>query len=199
MELPNGVEFEFMGPAPDGIGMDPITVEVEAPSGADFRVSWTVQDSDAYDLIEWDAADTAPKDWCQGVFRDFRNSHNGGGEIARDEFYAEMVEAVGADHVFIVDVYAHGSEHFSRANTANYPDRQWDVAPACILAVPPDATNPAEYADGVLDVFSKWANGDVWGVIHNYVKADGTVVDDDSCYGFIGYKCAEKAATSGDY
>lgn len=193
MELPNGVEFEVEGTIPDGIGMDPIVTEY----GDGYRVAWTVHDDDAWGGWEWDDASADPAGWGNGVFRDFRNSRDGGGEIARDEFMAEMIEAVGEDNVFVVEVYSHGNESFSRVETKWYPDREWDVCPACVLAVPADVTDPKAYADSVLNAFTKWANGDVWGVVVNYVKVDGTVTSEDSCWGYIGGEYAEEVARSG--
>jgi len=204
IQLPNGVEFEPEGPGPHGYASaildDPlwITELTNDSDGADYRVTWLVHDEAAEDF-EWADPDREPdpKQWVRGAFRDFRNGYHGGGQGARDAFLAEMIELVGADRVFIVDVYSHGGEHFSIAGTANYPDRQWDVAPACVLAVPPDATNPREWAQGNLDEWNAWCAGDVWGIVSNYVKADGTVVADDSCWGFIGSDYAEEAAKSG--
>lgn len=191
------VEFEAVGPTPDIY--DDVWVSDSTTPGARWDVTWLVHDDDAYDLWEWGNPDEDPERWVNGCFRDFRNSRDGGGEDARDAFYEEMVEAVGADRVFIVDVYSHGLDHFSRRMTRNYPDRQWDVAPACVLAVPPDVTNPEEWADGILESYSSWANGDVWGIVTHHVAEDGEVIDYDSVWGFIGHDDASKCAESGGY
>ena len=161
-------------------------------------VSWLTHDPDGHDYFEWDTLDTDPKEWVNGVLRDFRNGHDGGGQERRDAFMEEAIEAVGADRVFIVEVYSHGLESFSRVAAAKfYPDRQWDVCPACVLVVPPDVTDPAKWADGVLEQYTSWVNGDVWGVTFMTVAPDGTVLDDDSIWGFIGRKYAEETAKSG--
>lgn len=160
-------------------------------------VSWLVHDESPY--FEWDDIDADPGEWVKGVFRDFRNHYDGGGEEARDTFIADAVARFGQDRVFIVDVYSHGLEHFSRSHSRWYPDREWDVAPACVLIVPPDVTNPAEWADGILDEYSSWANGDTWAIVSVDVDAEGNRQMADVIGGFIGRQLAEEAAKSGDY
>lgn len=193
-ELPDGTRFELDGPRPHE-GSDPIVVEDTTVTGAAYRVSWMVPDDDAWSQWEWDNVDDL--EWGHGVWRDFRNSHDGGGEIARDAWIVEMVERFGEDNVHLVEVYSHGAESFSRINTRYYPDRQWDVAPACVLVTPPDVTDPIAYADATLAEFTSWANGDVWIVCQNYVTADGTVVHEDICGGFIGHQYATEVVAQG--
>lgn len=199
MEVPGtDLTFEPSGPLPDPHEDVFVTPLVNNPAGDAFRVAWLVHD-EYQDNYEWDDPTTTPSEWFNGCFRDFRNSHHGGGQEARDAFYAEMVELVGEDRVFIVDVYSHGLDHFSVSQSRWYPDRQWDVAPACILAVPPDVTNPADWANGVLDTFSSWVNGDCWLIVTNYLDAQGNVTSDDIIGGFIGREHAEEAVKQGDY
>lgn len=196
--------FEPDGPLPerhDDVWSEALTGEYD---GAFRRVSWLVPDYDYRgDMIEWADPDreTNPNEWSNGCFRDFRNSHDGGGEIARDAFIEQMVEMVGADRVFIVDVYSHGLEHFSVSNSRWYPDRQWDVAPACVLAVPPDVTNPREWADGMMEQWTAVVNGDTWLLVSNFLDSEGNVIPDASevIGGFIGREYAERCAKSGNY
>lgn len=200
MEVPDtDLWFEPVGPLPEP--HDDVWVREldNDTSGATRAVSWLVPDTYCGDGYEWDEPTTTPSEWVNGCFRDFRNSYHGGGQEARDAFYAEMVELVGADRVFIVDVYSHGLDHFSVSQGRWYPDRQWDVAPACILAVPPDVTNPEEWAAGVLDTYSSWVNGDTWLVVTNYLLPDGTVESDDIIGGHIGREHAEMAAKHNGY
>lgn len=168
----------------DGSGIDTVTV------------SWLIPDE--LDEFEWDDLSDPPARWSYGFFRDFRNSRDGGGEEARDSFYDECVEAVGVDHVFVVDVYSHGLDHFSVADTRDYPDRRWDVAPACILAVPPNVTNPVEWANGALNSYSSWVNGDVWAVCRERLAFTlSATLSSDCLGGFIGRENAENAAVNG--
>lgn len=199
VEVPDtDISFEAEGPLPD-VYDDVFVEDLTGTEVGAHRVTWLVHDDCAYDMMEWSDPTDEPTEWVNGCFRDFRNSHHGGGEVERDEFFAEMVEAVGEDHVFVVEVYSHGLESFSVVNTKWYPDRQWDVAPACVLAVPPDVTNPREWADGVMEQYTSWANGDVWLMVTHYVKPDGTVDSCDIVGGFIGHEYAVEAAKSGDY
>lgn len=199
MEVPGtDLTFEPWGPLPESHEEVFVDANPDEPDWA-YRVAWLVRDEDCWDGFEWSDPDDEPSEWSNGCFRDFRNSHDGGGEESRDAFIAEMAAKVGEDRVFIVDVYSHGLEHFSVSNSRWYPDRQWDVAPACVLVVPPDVTNPREWADGVMEQYTAWACGDTWLVVTNYLDADGNVTDDECIGGFIGRKHAEEAARTGGY
>jgi len=202
VEVPDtDLTFEAEGPIPDAYD-DDIWVRnlTGQKDGSTRAVTWLVSDQeDRSDLIEWDDPSDDPREWVNGCFRDFRNSRDGGGEVARDDFMAEAIEAVGADHVFVVDVYSHGLEHYSVANTVPYPDRQWDVAPACVLVVPADVTSPREWAVAMMESWTAVVNGDVWGIVTHYLDDAGNVVECDSVWGMIGREWAEQAAASGDY
>lgn len=181
--------FEAIGHVPNSY--DDVWTS-ETPTG--YVLTFLVQDECYGEDFEWDNPDTPNDEWVNGCFRDFRDSRDGGGQEARDTFATEMIEEVGVYRVFIVDVYSHGMDHFSIANTAPYPDRQWDVAPACVLAVPADVTNPREWAEGVLETYSSWVNGDVWGIVTYDVAPDGTLNDYDTIHGYIGHENAEAEA-----
>lgn len=196
------IEVETDGSIPDRHA----DVYVRTDDDGTRHVSWLVQDDDARDLIEWDDHESDPAQWCNGVFKDFRNHHDTfggyGGQDGRDAFIAAMTRKVGPDHVFLVEVYSHGLESFSRVDAGKwYPDRQWDVCAACVLVVPPDATDPVAYADGMLESYTSWVNGDVYGIVYVAVPADysGGELPTDSVWGFIGHEYAEEAAKRGDY
>lgn len=175
-----------------------IQVGLDIEDRPKWEVTWLVHDPSDTEF-EWDdpEGDYAPEQWINGVFRDFRSNRSGGGQQDRDEFCQEMVELVGEDRVFIVEVYSHGLESFSIAGTGLYPDRRWDVAPACVLAVPPDVTNPREWAEGLLQTYTSWVNGDVWGIVSNRVCKSGRVWGDDAVWGIIGREYAEQEAKAG--
>lgn len=184
------VTFRYNAPAPYDD-----EVHVHRNDDGSYRVSWLVEDHDRWEY-EWDDPDTPSEQWSNGVFRDFRHQTYRGerGPDALRLFHADMVEAHGADNVHLVEVYSHGLESFSRVAAERfYPDRQWDVCAPCVLVTPPDVTDPAGWADGMLESYTSWCMGDVWGVVNYYVNPDGTVTDDDSCWGFIGHDNATEA------
>lgn len=188
-----GTEVEVELPIGPTYG-EPIDLFASPREGGGYHVAYAVTDEVGWDFWEWDGGDENPENWPNGRFRDFRNSHDGGGQEARDEFYREMVELVGEDHVFLVEVYSHGLESFSRVDAGRfYPDRQWDVCASCVLAVPPDVTDPAGWADGVLTQWTAYVNGDVWDLIYFDVDAEGKMVGDYECLGgFFGYEEAKQ-------
>lgn len=153
-------------------------------------LSWKVQDNDPME-----------HDWQEGVeFVDFRGRSNGPEE--RDLFMAEAIERLGPEHVHLVEVYSHGLESFSRVDAGMfYPDRRWDVAAACVLVTPTDVTNPAEFADGCLSEYTSWCCGDVWGVVVVEVPADydGSELECESVWGFIGSEYADECVKAGGY
>jgi hypothetical protein len=161
------------------------------PNGGWDIVTAVPDDDPEYAWVEWDDPSSDPASWSNGCFRDFRHD---GGPGALVEFYGEMVEAVGADRVFHVEVYSHGLESFSRVGQRWYPDREWDVCASCVLAVPPDATNPEEYADAVLSTYTDVCNGNVWTIVWFRTDADGRLVHQDAMGGHVGYPGPEDLA-----
>lgn len=181
-------------------------VYVTTNDDGSYRLAWLLNDDDGYGLWEWSDGSGDPEQWSNGAFKDFRNHYDRydgmDGQDGRDAFFAAMVEKVGEANVFLVEVYSHGLESFSRVDAGRfYPDRQWDVCASCVLAVPPDVTNPAEWADGVLESYTSVVNGDVYGIVSLDVPADydGSPLETDSVWGFIGSEYAEEAAKSGDF
>ena len=47
-----------------------------------------------------------------------------------------------------------------------------------------------KYAEGCIEEFNKWLSGDCWGVCVDVLDAEGKVVKDDACWGFIGHEYA---------
>lgn len=75
----------------------------------------------------------------------------------------------------------------------DYLERCLDCAGGYYI-VPEDATDPAKYAAGVLESYSSWCNGEVYGVAV-WVWIDGEFQEDSrdsECWGFIGYDYAKE-------
>mgnify|MGYP006429210025 CR=1 FL=1 len=89
-----------------------------------------------------------------------------------DDFIQQQ-EAAGRV-VLPVQRYAHGQVHYSIRGTRNYPDMRFDVAGLTHFYLPPDDVSESHlsgsmsrenllaFANGVLEQYSKWANGDTW-------------------------------------
>ena len=151
-------------------------------------------------------------DWMEGdSFREFRT------EWDRDAYVTELkADGVDERRIFIVDKYDHSAVHYSVANTAPYPDRRWDVAPCGVFVIDAEGESgwpidgytdadgtfhsPVEMANSLLDEYSNWCNGYVYGVIvesfptmAHYETAqmdgdDGT--EEESVWGLIGHEYA---------
>ena len=157
-------------------------------------------------VVGYLAHDDMPHDFWEndegaGKFREFTDQES------RDAFIAEA-EAEGKV-AFVVDRYSHGASHYSIANTRGYPDRRWDVAP-CAVFIPCDwvqdelkagrKTREAviEDSNAILDSYSSWCNGDVYGTVvetYEYEPVSRTfkLSTEDSCWGHIGKKWADEA------
>lgn len=104
-------------------------------------------------------------------------------------------DGTSRDRLFLVECYSHGLESYSLVSDQRfYPDRQWDVGLAGVLTVPDDATEPEEYARGILEEYTSWVNGDVWGVVTVYLNPDGSFREHESCWGYVGRDYAETVA-----
>ncbi|MFA5311703.1 MAG: hypothetical protein WC375_00125 [Methanomassiliicoccales archaeon] len=49
-----------------------------------------------------------------------------------------------------------------------------------------------EFAESTINEFNHWANGDCYGIVVEWFDAEGIQIDNDSCWGFIGYEYAKK-------
>jgi hypothetical protein len=100
---------------------------------------------------------------------------------------------------FWISKYEHGLVRYFRTSNSSLliPDRQWDCGEGvAIFVVPEDATDPVKYCDSVMQEFSDWANGHIYGVCTaEYVLRDGEWEETsaDECWGFIGGDHAEQS------
>lgn len=173
-------------------------------------VGYLAQDLDPQEY--WSSADGL------GEFREFRYAGD------RDEFLAEIR---GEGKVaLVINRYRHGGVHYSVHGSRTYPDHRWDVAPSAVL-VPCDevqeryreAVRAAELlpsrqaadmaaqaawrslvedSNRVLQDFSDWCNGEVYGVVSETWRwrSDAGLferIEEDACWGFVGTDFARRA------
>lgn len=143
---------------------DDVVTHVD-PETNELLVGYLMHDEDAeWDF--WDARATVDSDIGEhGLLVQFTT------QWERDEYF-DRLEAEG--HLpFIVDRHKHGNTHYSIANTAGYPDRQFDVAPVGVFVLDPfnekllkdgklDHDNAKSIANSMLDSFSDYVNGEVY-------------------------------------
>ncbi len=93
---------------------------------------------------------------------------------------------------FLVECYQHGLVSYSLVDEGRfYPDRQWDVGVAGIITLSEDFTDPRAAAVAIMESYTAWCNGDVYGVCERTIAADGTVAESgEECWGFIGHDYA---------
>jgi hypothetical protein len=115
---------------------------------------------------------------------------------------------------YLVDKYSHGSNHYSVSNTVSYPDRRWDVSEGCAVFIPCDYIQ-SEYkkmkktsgedvankhfikdSNSVLDNYSMWANGEVFGYTVITFDKNGVELNNDECWGYIGSESGQQEKRS---
>jgi hypothetical protein len=179
----------------DEIGVSFTTTPAFAPYDAD-TVRWAPRPDGGYYLAWLALDDDRGHDYWDdresGMFHEFRSQED------RDEYMDHARRDHGADRVIIVEKYEHSLVHYSPVDTVGYPDRRWDVSPCAVFIVPEDVEpeHRIGYAKDVLDEYSSWCNGDVFGVVVRAVDANGNPVEDltDECWGFIGHEYAQSEA-----
>jgi hypothetical protein len=156
------------------------------PDGANYRLLWLEYDREgpSYNPIEDD----------EGVVWDsFRR-----GDPDRFDGDLEAVQDYLADNqgrAFLVECYQHGQDIYAlkgseRAN--RFPDRRWDVGVAGIITVPTDVPDDQArgYAAGVMESYTSYVNGDCYGIVELTIDPTGKVLDEDACWGYLGYDYA---------
>lgn len=150
---------------------------------------------------------------------DYFSNDDGAGELFQfrnvDERDSKAKELKKDKKLFyLVDKYDHSAVHFSVSQTANYPDQRWDVSHGCAIYVPCDYIQ-SEYkklakkegveaakshfikdSNSVLDEYSNWCNGEVYGYSVTIFDKKGEEINCDECWGFIGQKYAEEEKKS---
>lgn len=95
-------------------------------------------------------------------------------------------------HVFGLEAYIHSGVSLALSDEGNFPDRQWDVSQLGAVFVSkkewPDKAAAKKAAEGLLDTWNTYLEGDVWG----YVIEDELGEHVESCWGYYGHEHAEE-------
>lgn len=169
----------------------------------DFKA--TVQDNKL--IMAWMEPDVCPQDYWDGdgigELREFRTADQ------RDSVARGLEE--DKQLFYYVDKYSHSGVHYSVSETRDYPDDRWDVSHRCAIFIPCEDIQ-AEYkklkysvgrinaalkfeqdTNSILNEYSMWCNGEVYGVINRVVDiATQEDLIDETCWGFIGYEYASQ-------
>jgi hypothetical protein len=141
----------------------------------------------------------------QGTF--INNDSRCRGDRKTPEEIAEL-KAAHPDRFFVIHKYEHGQCRYYRAGdaatSATIPDQQWDVSHGAAFYIAPDDTpDPVKYCDSVMEEFTNWCNGEIYGVCHaffNKVSKDGDEFEwveagehsPEECWGYIGGDYAQQ-------
>jgi hypothetical protein len=175
-------------------GTEKVTIIGEGP-GAQAVVSYLADDSDGTGGWYFDENE-------QGEFINFDPRCRDGKHKRSEEEIKELVEK-SEGRVFRINKYEHGLVRYYREGdaktSAGVPDQQWDVSHGCALYIAPeDCPDPAKYCDSVMEEFTDWCNGNIYGVCHEFflkvVQPDGEDFEwveneeqeAEACWGFIG-------------
>lgn len=206
IELPYGVEgvtkYEALEPfeLDDADIIEPGVI-VHKPDDDKMLIGYLVADSPA---MRWNEIG------CDGEVLNFST---------RTDCEKHMQACADAGKIaLLIDRYEHGDVHYSVAGTRKYPYSQWDVSRGTHLYVPPDDFQEDyrarrakegeeaarewlfEVSNGMLNTYSDWANGYVYGAVVETWERKGKNsierVDSDECWGYIGLENARHALRS---
>lgn len=114
---------------------------------------------------------------------------------------------MGDPDAVLLSYYEHGGRAYSILYQNNFPDQRWDVVDGGAVWIPDDHLRNVEakgltgkkrrakmeqWARECVDTYNDWLIGDCWGVVVQTNDEDGTHIDDDACWGYIGSDWAEK-------
>lgn len=93
-------------------------------------------------------------------------------------------ETYGDSHVIFPVNY---SEHGLCQWSLGVAEKDWDTVPfAGLIAIPNDFADPEEAAKAFLEEYTDWCNGEIYGIIAMHRQEDGSWIEGDSCWGYIG-------------
>lgn len=180
----NGREYEIPQPGDVAEWMDPLVTERDDG----LHVSYLAQDWDAQNPWEDDEA-IEYRIFDRGYERDeWIDAHN-------EDPDPDIAKAMADGRFFWLERYEHGLVRYALINESSQVDRRWDVAHGVgYLILDTDwAGDLTEIARNLCDTYTSWCNGDVYGIVH--VRLDpttGEVLDEESCWGYIGSEYAEQ-------
>lgn len=112
---------------------------------------------------------------------------------------------------YLLNKYDHGAVHYSVSGSKAYPDERWDVSHGCGIYYPYDEIQDEykklkrkvgvekakeafiERTNALLDSYSDWCNGEVYGYVVKVIDVKtGEVISEDSCWGYVGSEYAEE-------
>lgn len=164
----------------------------------DFEFDQLPDESDTDFVTRALRTDSAYNNWDNTIYDETFKSVLG--EMwYEDEFFPGNPDAQ------LLSVYSHGGEHWSLSGEGM--QCQWDTNNSAGVWIPsgyqsteleklpaPERRKKArEYAQQFLDTFNEINSGQVFGVVVQTYEEDGTEINMDSCWGFVGSKSAEEA------
>lgn len=172
----------------------------------DYSESWKITVAGNRALVSYLSQDDDANGWYfdendQGRFISF-DPRCMGERLGKEEARELMAEHAG--RAFVIHKYEHGLCCYYRPGSkveAGIPDKRWDVSHgAALFIVPDDVPEPEKYCDSVMEEFTNWCNGEIYGICHatyNKCSKDGEEwewVEDqtDECWGYIGSEYADK-------
>lgn len=174
--------------------------DYERPDGVDFLLF-----SSGHERDEWISGGIDFCEDCGG----YKAQHNEDGSDFLDDFgdvidghpFRPRVE--WTDRMFWVERYEHGLVRYALMGESSQVDRRWDVAGGVgVLTVPDDVPDPESFARSVLEEYTDWCNGNVYGVVEEtYLRLgdndEWEATDVEACWGFIGIDYTETVLKEG--
>ncbi|MBK1683444.1 hypothetical protein [Rhodoferax fermentans] len=127
-----------------------------------------------------------------------------------EEMWSEPAYFPGDKDAQLLDVYSHSGEHWSLSGGGMRC--RWDTASGAGVWVPDEylrqqldddeakgkdrADQARTYCEQFLDTYNDIISGNVFGCVVEWFDEDGTSIDHDSCWGFIGDDHAQEALKS---
>ena len=188
---------------------DSISIK-ETPEG--FEVRYLVQDSDPMPPDEMDddnlflvnyhrsfdvRRDKIIKEndlinWYRQDFDDYKEDPDDENEAGKFPLETDY-------HIFALSCYIHSGVLLSlrRGNWNPFDQQGWDTSHVGAVLVSreewPDAEKAQAAAESLVETWNQYLSGDVYGIVKETFDKEKNQVDEDSCWGFYGYKYALEA------
>jgi hypothetical protein len=179
-------ELQYLGPLAEWF--EPLVTAV----GDTLHVTYLAVDDDGGGWTDGPFADSEGAE-----FHLFDSGHDRDDWIDRHGDDPDIVAAREQGRFFWVERYEHGLVRYALMGESSAVDRQWDVAPACAYLILDTewGGDLAQIARDLLDDYTSWCNGDIYGVCHVQLNiGSGTEITEDCVWGIVGDNRAESEA-----
>ena len=116
-------------------------------------------------------------------------------EAVQDFYQGKKIPQEKKYHLFKLNAYIHSGVRLGLAPT-NFPDERWDVSHVGLVLAArkewPSKKKACKAAQSLVEEWNAFLSGDVYGCVVEYYDENKKQINQESCWGFVGFEEAKE-------